>query len=334
MHGYTDDRHPTPRLDPRLTRRLDAKKAQLDRYRPLPAQVVGNLRESLRLLLTYHSNAIEGNTLTLRETQIVLETGITIGGHPLREHLEATNHAQAWEYLATLADRGTGITGDTILFLHRLVMSGIDDTAGSFRTGPVYIRGARVTPPSAAHIERLIEAWLMWLQGPGLDYPPIVRAAIAHHDFEAIYPFFDGNGRTGRLLLNLMLMRDGYPPALLLRDWRGNYLRALDDANEGKFSPLTNLTGRAVEGGLDLYVEACKREPEPEDDYVPLAELARETEHSADYLGWLVRRGRLEATKRGGRWYSTPAALERYKEEVATGAAPRGRPRKKDTGKR
>lgn len=330
MHGYRDDNHPTPRLDPRLARRLDAKKARLDHYRPLSSSVAARLRESLRLLLTYHSNAIEGNTLTLRETQIVLETGITIGGHSLREHLEATNHAQAYEYLTTLADggAGAGITGDTILDLHHLVMSGIDDTAGRFRTGPVYIRGARVTPPPASQVEHLVEAWLSWLEGPGLDYAPIVRAAIAHHDFEAIHPFFDGNGRTGRLLLNLMLMREGYPPALLLRDWRGNYLRALDTAGAGSFNPLANLTGRAVEGGLDLYLQACEREPEPEDEHIPLSELARQTEHSADYLGWLVRRGRLEATKRGGRWYSTPAALERYKSEVESGAAPRGRPRK------
>jgi Fic family protein len=332
MHGYRDDTHPMPRLDPRLARRLEAKKVRLDRYRPLSSSVAARLQESLRLLLTYHSNAIEGNTLTLRETQIVLETGITIGGHPLREHLEATNHAHAYEYLTTLADGAARIAGETILDLHRLVMSGIDDTAGHFRTGPVYIRGARLTPPPASQVQRLIEAWLSWLEGPGLDYTPIVRAAIAHHDFEAIHPFFDGNGRTGRLLLNLMLMREGYPPALLLRDWRGNYLRALDSAGAGAFNPLANLTGRAVEGGLDLYLQACEKEQEPEDEYVPLAELARQTEHSADYLGWLVRRGRLEATKRGGRWYSTPAALERYKSEVESGMTPRGRPRQKDKG--
>jgi Fic family protein len=329
MYSYKDNNYPMPRLDPRLARRLETKKARLDSYRPLSSAVADRLQESLRLLLTYHSNAIEGNTLTLRETQIVLETGITIGGHPLREHLEATNHAHAYEYLITLADGEARITGETILDLHRLVMSGIDDTAGHFRTGPVYIRGARMTPPPASHVERLIEAWLSWLEDPGRDYAPIVRAAIAHHDFEAIHTFFDGNGRTGRLLMNLMLMQEGYPPALLLRDWRGNYLRALDSAGAGSFNPLANLTGRAVEGGLDLYLQACERAPEPEDEYVPLAELARHTEHSADYLGWLVRRGRLEATKRGGRWYSTHAALERYKTEVESGTAPRGRPPKK-----
>ena len=165
------------------------------------APITTRLAESLRLLLTYHSNAIEGNTLSLRETQIVIEEGITVGGHPLREHLEATNHAQAYEYLVTLATEQGPITRDTILDLHRLIMTGIDDSAGRFRTGAVYIRGARMTPPTASQVERLIAKWLEWVNGPGIDYPTIVRATVAHHDFEAIHPFFDGNGRTGSLLL-------------------------------------------------------------------------------------------------------------------------------------
>ena len=104
-----------PRLEVRLSQRLGTKKAQLDDHRPLSPGVVRRLGESLRLLLTYHSNAIEGNTLTLRETQVVIEEGLTIGGHPLREHLEATNHAQAYEYLTELADRREPVTRETIL---------------------------------------------------------------------------------------------------------------------------------------------------------------------------------------------------------------------------
>jgi fido (protein-threonine AMPylation protein) len=292
--------------------------------------VVRRLSESLRLLLTYHSNAIEGNTLTLRETQVVIETGLTIGGHPFREHLEATNHAQAYEYLTALAAGSDPITRDTILGLHRVVMESIDETAGTFRTGPVYIRGARITPPPSSQVERLISSWLEWLSGPALYYPPVIRAAIAHHDFEAIHPFFDGNGRTGRLLLNLMLMQEGYPPALLLRSWRINYLRALDSAGLGRFNPLANLVGRAVEGGLDLYLEALTEVPE--DDYKPFSMLAQSSGYSADYLGWLFRQGRLEAIKRGGRLYSTEEAVARYKAEVAAHAVPRGRPRTTQRG--
>jgi Fic family protein len=313
-----------PRLDPRLARRLATKKAQLDRQRPLLPHIVARLQEDLRLLLTYHSNAIEGNTLSLRETQIVLESGLTIGGHPLREHLEATNHAAAFDYLLPLAAGQEPVTHATILALHRLVMQGIAPDAGQFRQGPVYIRGARFTPPPAGQVGPLLAAWLEWPAGPGLDYPPLVRLAIAHYDFEAIHPFTDGNGRTGRLLLNLGLLRAGYPPALLLRDWRQAYVRALDASNEGRYNALVNLVGRAVEGGLDLYLAACV--VHPDDPYQLLATLAREHGMSADYLGWLVRRGRLAAVKRGGRWYSTPEAILQYQAEVTAGQVPRGRP--------
>ena len=321
----------SPHMDARLTARLAAKREDLDRFRPLSRSVTTRLGESLRLLLTYHSNAIEGNTLSLRETQIVIEEGITVGGHPLREHLEATNHAQAYEYLVTLATQQEPITRGTILDLHRMIMTGIDDSAGRFRTGAVYIRGARMTPPPASQVDRLIDSWLEWTNGPGLDYSPLVRATVAHHDFEAIHPFFDGNGRTGRLLLNLMLMRDGWPPALLLRSWRVRYLSALDSAGSGRFNPLLNLIGRSVEGGLDLYLEACAASShalsEPEEDYKPLSELASPSGYTASYLGWLVRQGRVEAVKRAGRLYSTERAIARYRHEVEDRAITRGRPR-------
>jgi fido (protein-threonine AMPylation protein) len=327
------------RLDVRLARRLAAKKTLLDGYRPLPPDVVHQLAEDLRLQLTYHSNAIEGNTLTLRETRIVLEAGVTIGGHPLREHLEATNHAAAFDHLMSLVDLNTPLSLDTILYLHRLVMSGIDPGAGRFRQRAVYIRGAPVTPPPPEAVPDMMARWLEWLDGDGLEYEPVVRAALAHHAFEAIHPFIDGNGRVGRLLLNLSLMRSGYPPALLLRDWRGAYLRGLQQADEGRYNPLANLVGRAVEGGLDLYLEVCSvPQATPSDqvgqygdyrDYRRLSELARETDYSVNYLGLLARKGQIDAVKRSGRWYSTLAALEQYRHEVAHNPLPSGRPRRR-----
>jgi Fic family protein len=137
---------PPPRLDPRLALRLAEKKAQLNGYRPLASAVVRRLHDDLRVLLTFHSNAIEGNTLTLRETQLVIEHGLTVGGHPLREYLEATNHAEAFDAIAGLASGQEPITRDTILMLHRLVMQNTIDTAGQFRTIPVSIRGAPDAP--------------------------------------------------------------------------------------------------------------------------------------------------------------------------------------------
>jgi Fic family protein len=316
---------PLPRLDPRLARRLAEKKAALDGYRPLTPHIVRRLHDDLRILLTYHSNAIEGNTLSLRETQLIIEHGVTVGGHTLREYLEATNHAEAFSELITLADARTPITVETILELHRLTMATILDDAGRFRRTAVSIRGARLTPPPASQVPSLIAEWATWITGEGEQYPPIVRAAIAHHGFEAVHPFEDGNGRTGRLLLNLMLMRAEYPPALLLRDWRLGYIQALSSADSGSYQALANLIGRAVEGGLDLYLAAC--EAEPDSEYLKLDELARRTGYAAPHLGWLIRQGRLEAVKRGGRWYSTVAAVERYRRDVEQEKIPRGRPK-------
>lgn len=318
------DEHPLPRLDPRLARRLTEKKAQLDAHRPLSVSVVRRLHEDLRILLTYHSNAIEGNTLSLRETELVIEHGLTIGGHTLREHLEATNHADAYTTLTNLADQRSPITAVTIRDLHRLVMDRLLDNAGRWRTLPVSIRGARLRPPPAAQVPVLMEQWVAWVNGPGQDYPTVLRATIAHHGFEAVHPFEDGNGRVGRLLLNLLLMRDGFPPALLLREWRTGYIQALATADAGNYNTLANLLGRAVERGLDTYLEACTAIPE--DTFHTLAELAKLTGYTHEHLGWLIRQGRLEAVKRGGRWYGTVAAIERYRAEVARGDVPNGRP--------
>lgn len=317
-----------PRMDPRLARRLEEKRTALDARRPLPPAVVRVLHEDLQVRLTFHSNAIEGNTLSLRETQLVIEQGITIGGHSLKEHLEVTNHAAAYAKMSALADGRTPLTLATVLELHRLITDRILDEPGQFRRGAVSIRGSQLIPPPAREAPALIDTWVAWLDGEGRQYEPVTRAAIAHHGFLAVHPFLDGNGRTARLLLNLMLLRDGYPPALLLQEWRLGYLEALAQADRGRYNPLLNMIGRAVESGLDLYLDACAATPEEE--WLSLAELAIGTAHSAEYLALLIRKGRLAGTKRGGRWHSTRAALARYEAEVAAGVVPRGRPRSRE----
>ncbi|GAC1394642.1 MAG: Fic family protein [Ktedonobacteraceae bacterium] len=314
-----------PRIDPRLAERLIQKKRLLDSYRPLPKDTVHRLNDDLRVFLTYHSNAIEGNSLSLRETQMVIEYGVTIQGHPLREYLEATNHAEAYSHLTQLVEKNELITRETILLLHSIVMDKILSSHGQFRKVPVYIRGSNMTPPPASQVEALIHEWLTWIEGEGKSYEPVIRAVIAHHGFEAIRPFEDGNGRIGRLLLNLMLMREGYPPTVILRDARIRYIHALDEANTGNYNLLANVIGQAVEAGLDLYLEACAASSE--NIYQSLSVLAQATEYSVDYLGWLVRKGRIDAVKRGRLWYSTKAAIEQYKAEADEGKLKRGRPK-------
>lgn len=313
------------RLDPRLERRLAEKKALLDQQRPLPRAVLRRLYDELRITLTFHSNAIEGNTLSLRETRLVIEHGVTIGGKSVREHLEARNHAEAFDHLTTIVAPRAPLDLATVLMMHHLVMDKNLDSAGQFRTGPVRIVGATIQPPPARDIPQLMAQWIAWPDNDGRRYPPLVQAVIAHHGFLAVHPFEDGNGRTGRLLLNFMLMRAGYPPALLLHEWRVGYIEALAQADRGNYRPLLNLIGRAVEQGLDLYLKACQ--VDSDDEWVGLGDLVAESGKSAEYLALLIRKGKLPGVKRGRRWYTTRAALDRYQREVQEGRYPRGRPR-------
>src|ERR1700730_3847241 len=162
-----------PHMNPRLAERINRKKAQLDSYRPLPQETVRRLNDDLRVFLTYHSNAIEGNTLSLRETQMVIEYGVTVNGQPLREYLEATNHAEAYSYMITLVEKRAPITRETILALHSMVMDKILEPKGLFRTAPVYIRGANMTPPPPGQVESLMREWVVWIDGEGKDYEPM-----------------------------------------------------------------------------------------------------------------------------------------------------------------
>jgi Fic family protein len=310
-------------MDARLARRITEKKKQLDSYRPLDQGIVQRLHEDFRVETTYHSNAIEGNTLTLAETELVLEYGVTIDGHPLREHYEVTNHAKAYDAIERLSRNPIDL--ETVLFLHRLVKAQIDEDAGQLRTGAVHIRGASFTPPPAKEIPLYLAQWVRWLtSNQALAYEPVTRAAIAHHDFESLHPFFDGNGRVGRLLLNIMLIQDGYPPALVLRDWRQRYIIALQHASAGNYQGIIDLIGQAVELSLDRYLQACT---DATAHLLSMKELAAVFETSVDYLGQLARTGQFDAKKRGSYWYASVEAVAQYFHEADE--QPRGRPRKK-----
>ena len=314
------------RLPARLERRIVEKRKRLDEQRPLTPSVVRAVRDDLRVLLTYHSNALEGNTLDESETQMVIEHGITISGHTVKEHLEAINHAEAITLLDALAERGAVIMHTDILQLHALITEKLLPSAGKYRDGPVSIRGSRHIPPPWQRIPELMEIWLAWSDGDGLAYPPIVRAALAHEAFLNIHPFYDGNGRVARLLLNLQLMRDGYPTVLVQRSARETYIRALEAAHLGDYQGLVAVVGQAVDAGLSLWLDACERAP---DDYkLPAREVADATGMDAAYLAWLLRNQRVDGTKVGGRWFTSEAAVRRYQQEVAQGVHPPGRPKR------
>ncbi|HVW49419.1 MAG TPA: Fic family protein [Trinickia sp.] len=240
---------------------IDANKATLDAARPLPTHTVASLREKLMLELTYHSNAIEGNTLTLRETKVVLE-GITVGGKSLREHLEATNHRDAILYVEEIVAKREALTEWQIRNLHSLVLKSIDsEQAGRYRQENVVIAGASTTPPDFMHVAAEMAGLIDWY-GHSADLHPVARAAQLHTRFVKIHPFIDGNGRTGRLLLNFELMRVGYPPAIIRKEDRLAYYDALDVACvSGDYGEITALVAASVQRSLVVYLEVLGLRP-------------------------------------------------------------------------
>lgn len=308
-------------MDPRLQERILQKKTELDGLRPLPQAALRRLNEQLTIEWIYNSNAIEGSTLTLRETQLILEQGITIGGKSLREHFEVVNHQEAIELVESLAVQDEPITAFHVRQLHALVLAKIDDeNAGQYRTLSVRIVGATHEPPPGWEIAPLMNDWASWLVEQAKVLDPVTLTALAHHKLVAIHPFIDGNGRTARLIMNLVLMRAGYPPAIIARVNRQQYYRVLAQADGGKTDPLVNFVGRAVERSLTLYLESCTAQtapPPPEEEWIPLREAAELVPYSQDYLSLLARTGKLEAIKRGRIWHTTPRALELYLQSVA-----------------
>lgn len=238
-----------------LLEAVDANKAKLDAARPLPPHTLASLREKLMLEWTYHSNAIEGNTLTLRETKVVLE-GITVGGKSLREHFEATNHRDAILYVEEIVAKNEALTEWQIRNIHSLVLKRIDDgEAGRYRLENVVIAGASTTPPDFLHLPAEMAALIDW-HGQAGAMNPVARAAELHTRFVKIHPFVDGNGRTGRLLLNFELMKFGYPPAVIRKEDRLAYYDALDETCvTGDYSGITRLVAQSVQRTLDTYLD-------------------------------------------------------------------------------
>ncbi len=217
-------------LDDNHFDKVDDLKKQLDSKRPIPKATLKSLQESINLEWTYNSNGIEGNTLTLKETQVVLE-GITIGGKTVKEHLEAINHEHAIKYLNELVTNKKVITEWNIKNIHELVLKEIDNAnAGKYRSENVTIKGTTHIPPDYLIVpelmEKLIENFESWK-----EYHPVVQAALLHGELVKIHPFVDGNGRTSRLVMNLVLMNSGYLPIVIKKESRLKYYEALDKAH-------------------------------------------------------------------------------------------------------
>ena len=230
---------------------LTTAHAWLQSLRPLPAEVVEELGHRYDVALTHHSTAIEGNTLTQSETQIVLEKGITIGGKSLGEHLEVVGHRDALDFVRELAKESTPITEREIREIHGLVMRGQDQPdQGRFRTLDVRAAGTGFIYPCHFKVPELMTDFVEWLERKQSAHP-VELASEAHLRFVTIHPFRDGNGRVGRLLLNLLLMRSGYPIAVIQNEDRLRYINALESAqNTGARQLLDELIVECVEISL------------------------------------------------------------------------------------
>lgn len=236
-----------------LFQEIEALKAQLDLCRPLTPGEAQRLREQFTIEYTYNSNAIEGNTLTLRETALVLE-GVTIGEKPLKDHLEAVGHRDAFEYVTQLVSEKTPLSERVIKELHSLVLIDRPTDKGVYRRVKVCIMGALRRPPEPHEIPELMERLLKDHDLSALN--PIAKAAAFHLRFEGIHPFIDGNGRTGRLIMNMILMQSGYPPIDLKFTDRRRYYDAFDSYDRsGDTGEMTLLIGEYVKARLKGYLQ-------------------------------------------------------------------------------
>ena len=302
-------------LNEDIRNRLDEKKRRLEALRPLPVQAVKKLKEQFELEMTYNSNAIEGNSLTLKETYLVISEGLTIKGKPLKDHLEAKNHTEALVYLFDLVekDRKQTVSQQLIRSLHALVVQDTDkEWAGQYRNSAVMITGTTHRPPEALEVPRLMGDLIEWVGKEKTRAHVIELAALFHHKLVHIHPFFDGNGRTARLAMNIFLLQAGFPLVIVLKNDRKKYYRVLALADKGQYEPLVRFIAQAVERSLDMYLKILTPSTRKKETFLPLAALSVQSPYSAKYLNLLARTGKVEAHKEGRNWLVSKEALQRY----------------------
>jgi len=301
--------------------KLTDKKTRLDGFRPLPDTLVRNLDDWFRVELTYTSNAIEGNTLTRRETALVVEKGLTVGGKSLAEHLEAANHAHALDWVkAQVGRKPAGLTEKDILHIHDIILKGIDDAnAGHYRSVPVRISGSAVVLPNPRKVPDLMQEFIEWLKLSG-SLHAVELAAEAHYRLVTIHPFVDGNGRAARLLMNMILLMAGYPPAIIRKRDRLAYIGSLEKAQlGGSKDDYLNIIAKAIDRSLDIYLKAANNQDaeRPESDILlKIGELAKQAGESDSTIRHWTKEGLLEiaeVTDAGYRLYA-PDMVHRIKQ--------------------
>jgi Fic family protein len=294
---------------------------------PLPAEAEG-IWEGIWHEETHHSTAIEGNTLILKQVQVLLEEGKAVGSKDLREYLEVQGYSDAalWVYRQASRDGSDWRPGDFVNVtelreIHRLVVepawrhsppSGLDpnEGPGAFRQHDIRAFSGGMTPPAWPEVPALVTDWIDAANGPvPSDRHLMEHLAALHADFECVHPFRDGNGRVGRLALNLLLVRHGYPPAIVYKRDRTRYLKALDRADHGDPGSLAELLARAVRDSIHRLLLPGLAGPHR---LVPIRALG-DRQLSPNALLLAAKRDRLRAVRQSDQWYSTQAWVEDYR---------------------
>ena len=290
-------------------KKLTEKKKILDKNRPFDKAIIKNLEEWFRIELTYTSNAIEGNTLTRAETALVVEKGLTIGGKSITEHLEATNHALALDFIKEQIKRKpSDLKEKDILKIHEIIFDRIDrENAGFYRRVPVRISGSAVVLPNPKKVQTLMDDFFKWLKNETKMHA-VELASEAHYRFVTIHPFIDGNGRTARLLMNMILMMKGFPPAIIRKNDRLTYIKSLEkpqlvngegQEKENAKNDYFKLISSAVDRSLNIYLKAIDGESaEPESDkLLKIGELAKATNQTVPTIRHWTKEGLLEVAE-------------------------------------
>jgi Fic family protein len=235
-----------------LYEKIDRYKLAIDEKRPFEGHLLNEIRNYYRIGLTWSSNALEGNTLTLSETKILLEDGLTVGGKPLRDTFEALGHAKAYDFMFTLLN-SYQITEEDALTMHRMFYTGIDaEEAGKYRDRPVFITGSKYEVCPVERIEEEMKNLFQWACSARNKYHPVQFAAQLHKRFVFIHPFIDGNGRVARLLMNTALIQDGYMLAIIPPVLRHEYISLLEQAHEDDQPFMDFIAERVLESEKEI----------------------------------------------------------------------------------
>jgi Fic family protein len=245
-----------------LLKQIDARRDELNRYRPLSAAQLHKIEEALFVEYTYESNRIEGSTLTLQETALVIQKGITVSGKSLREHLEAINHYEAIGFIKSVSGKNESFNERTLKDLHALVLRSIDPAnAGRYRTINVRIAGSRHIPADALKVQELMDDYFNFYESQRNLLHPVLLSTSLHEKLVTIHPFIDGNGRTARLIMNLILLQHGYTLVNIAgdNDNRINYYNALEKCQtDAEYDDFIQLVAEAELKSVVSYLSIVK----------------------------------------------------------------------------